>query len=463
MFRIDVDFDPNIDPVSLVKETYLNPRSIDPYRCTYTRKNGVSFTAPRLSFQRLTGRYDEPALFSSAASQLRLFADRAEGALKRAKAPVPEETKATIEEARSEAAMIDLIATHYFNFGSHQKEGRNNPRGVMTRDTYTKAAHLACLKEMIPEGKLTLVGEQEAAMARVVPHVFRDEILSDLFEWHVISFDKKAKKGQILERTNKFDRSFRAFRTSNPELSIPEALRKWTGSRLTAAFRTDESGAPTPFPGSNFASKAFPALWITSPIQVGGETNKVVGFPILSPRYREKYRLLKLDDATMDADLNAAIARRVINATLQPASTFMNALRERISFAQRAGGRSNRSGGTYVNGACYNPRILIALLNIFRVHYNFFELRQYVSAINKHEETAYVAQGTTSIAVPGSSRRIEVPQRRRLAPVKRTPAMRAGIHGVDRNDEKPKVPQMDELLYEPWLFHGTPLWDKLKD
>ena len=33
----------------------------------------------------------------------------------------------------------------------------------------------------------------------------------------------------------------------------------------------------------------------------------------------------------------------------------MNVLRERLSFTKRAGGRSARDAGSYVNGACYNP------------------------------------------------------------------------------------------------------------
>ena len=55
----------------------------------------------------------------------------------------------------------------------------------------------------------------------------------------------------------------------------------------------------------------------------------------------------------------------------------MNAIRERVSIIQRAGGRSSRVGATYINGAAYIPRVLIALMNIWRVHYNFFDWRPY--------------------------------------------------------------------------------------
>lgn len=242
-----------------------------------------------------------------------------------------------------------------------------------------------------------------------------------------------------------------------------EELHFWAESRLLPSFREDRSGARSVFPGPNFASRAFPPLWIRSPLQVGGETDKSVGFPILSPRYRAGYRALGFQDDITEPLLREAITRRVIQATLQPASTFMNALRERVSFARRAGGRSTRTGGgKYVNGACYNPRVLIALLNIYRVYYNFFELRQYISPINRHEETEEVAAGTTSLMIPGTSDRIEVPKRRRAAPLKRTPAMRAGIVKVDPADETPRVPELNKVLYRPWLFYGTPLFGKLE-
>ncbi len=41
-------------------------------------------------------------------------------------------------------------------------------------------------------------------------------------------------------------------------------------------------------------------------------------------------------------------------------------------------------GGTYIQGAIFNPRTLISILNIFRGHCNFFEPRQYTCP---HDET----------------------------------------------------------------------------
>lgn len=361
------------------------------------------------------------------------------------------------------ALVIWEISNLYFNFAASERDSRNTFSGIMTRDTYTKAASLACLKNMVPYGKLTIISEQEAAMARVVPHVFRDAIIADLFEWHVITYDKTAKKPAILRRTKAFQDAFRIFRKENPDLDAWDALHVWTEERLVPAFRQDDDGNETgPFASSNFSTRAIPALWLQSPIQAAGETNKVVGFPILSPRYRSDYRKLTTREDLDPGPLRDAITRRVIRATLQPAATFCNALRERVSFTRRAGGRAARSGPSYINGTCFDPRVLIALLNIYRVYYNFFELRQYVSPLNKHEATDYAPAGTKRVKVPGSDTVVEVPQERRLTPILRTPAMRAGIHEVDPEDKTPAPPDLSRVLYQPWLFHGTPLWSKLQ-
>lgn len=102
-----------------------------------------------------------------------------------------------------------------------------------------------------------------------------------------------------------------------------------------------------------------------------------------------------------------------------------------------------------MDGASYNPRVLIAVLDIHRVWYNWFEPRQHVSPINKHDETTHVQEGTTSLPLPWTRARLVLPRRRRLAPVKRTPAMRAGIRESRPGDEAPKPPDLARVLYKP--------------
>lgn len=108
-------------------------------------------------------RFDESALFSSAVSQLRLFAAKADDVVSRSAGPMDPATRQVIYDARQKADSMEMLGGRYFNFGAAERAGRNAFTGIMTRRTYTKAAHLACLKEMLPDGRITLVGDREAA------------------------------------------------------------------------------------------------------------------------------------------------------------------------------------------------------------------------------------------------------------------------------------------------------------
>lgn len=503
VFRCDVDFDPTVDPLAEIEEAYFREPGGSNLRKEYRNSDG-SFTAPLLHFQRPTARFDEPALFAAAEKRLRHFVFRTEKAFDATETPLTDEAHQAICRSNKRADEIEYIQQHWFNFVKHERDSRNSFDGIMTRDTYTKAASLACLKSMVPPGKITLVGEQEAAMARVVPHVFREEILADRFEWVVIGFNKEATNGLIDFRKSEYRETLVAFKKAHPAMEPWVAFQTWTAANLRPANRKTPDGNISPWPGSNFASSQFPRLWLRSPIQVANEIDKTVGFPILSPRYRDAYRSLGIDSQITDPDLRGAITRRVVMATIQPVSTFMNAIRERVSIIQRAGGRSARKGPSYINGAAYSARVLIAMMNIWRVHYNFFDWRDYASPINPKNVAEEIEPRTRQLAVPGTNKTILVPLRRSTETQRTTPAMRMGVHipsgqdkpdaeayGLDepgpnvekvadsvrecisesdskpkkvdrRNDDRPYLPDLSRILYQPWLFHGTPMWAKLQ-
>jgi hypothetical protein len=100
---------------------------------------------------------------------------------------------------------------------------------------------------------------------------------------------------------------------------------------MRAAFHNAQGGQ-RPWPISNFHGPAFPQVWVHSPIQASGETNKVVGFPVLPRRTRTALKQLYFADEITAPWLRDEIGELVWRATLQPASTFMNSLRERLWF-----------------------------------------------------------------------------------------------------------------------------------
>ena len=232
--------------------------------------------------------------------------------------------------------------------------------GMMVRQTYTKAAHLTCLKEMLPKGKITLVGEQESQTTRVAPHIFRNLIKEDLFEWFVIAFDKKASEPRTAKRIADSNSRLKAYKANFPaklqaDMSDYEIMEMYCAEYLKTEFTEDRFRNRSPYANKTFESLQFPQVWIRSPVQHIGETEKVIGFPLLRRKYRAKLKRMAFDQEVQDPELRAALARRALKATIQPVSSFMNSLRRRTSPTERAGGKGARSGPSFISGAMYNP------------------------------------------------------------------------------------------------------------
>jgi hypothetical protein len=94
-------------------------------------------------------------------------------------------------------------------------------------------------------------------MARVVPHIFRKEILADRFEWAVVGFNKKPSIGLIETRQAESRDSLRNWRNMHPNLEHWDALASWASANLKPAVRKAANDNVYRWPGSNFASVSF--------------------------------------------------------------------------------------------------------------------------------------------------------------------------------------------------------------
>lgn len=474
VYRIDVDFDPTVDPATLFERSYVDPSSAPTnLRRTYTQSSGLSFTAPLMGFQRPTGRLDEQHFFAAAANQLRVFRDQAAERMPALSSVERQERDATMVDLSRRIGLIETIHNRYFNLHESRRDHRTPFSGAMTRDTYTKAAHFMLLREMLPAGTFRLITEQEGMLPRLLPVAFREEIREDRLIWLVTTFDKEVTKPQMQRRVAAFKNELDWFvgdlQQSDPDteaaMTSGERLRSFVAAKMVAAFRTNHHGAALPFQADNYRQPFMPKLWIRSPLQTAGETNKVVGFPLMRSWRRAQIKDLPCDQPTteLNDDLRAALAYHVASATLQPISTFFNALRERLSFARRAGGRAARTGPSYVSGAAFNPAVLIAVLNIFRVYYNWFEARQYVAPWLESADAPPGPEMTTR-RIPGTDRVVRMAKRQVRKPVHRTPAMRLGIQRIEQDRHGALVmPSLHRVLYRPWIYWGTPVWDKMEN
>ncbi|WP_291733189.1 hypothetical protein [Leisingera sp. F5] len=154
---------------------------------------------------------------------------------------------------------MDEIRNEYFAFEETNRDFRGSFNGIMVKRTCTKAAHLACLRDMLPSGKITLAGEQDGTMTRVVPHVFRDMINEDLFEWFVITFGKNAATNTANSRIEAYEEKLAAFKeqaalNSQEIQEDHKLLSLFCAQEMRVAIGADLRGSPGPFPISSHRS-----------------------------------------------------------------------------------------------------------------------------------------------------------------------------------------------------------------
>lgn len=469
VYRIDVDFDPRITPLELFRQTYLDDNGA-PTNLRRNYPNTKIGSAPLFSWQRPTGRLHESQFFAACINELRAFRAKARRRMPQNSQIASDARAGVLAEVDLRMEEIRTIGEKWFGFPADTTDTRGSFRGMTTRDIYTKAAHFVLLREMLPSGRIVLTTEQEATLPAILPHVFSREIRENRFTWLAMTFAKAAKKPEILGKVKRYRTDWRRFRDDGmsccrfPVDADAETItRAFIAERMTVATRGEDD--PAPWPISNYRVPAFPVVWLRAPTQASGELDKVVGFPIVPRGLRDELKAMPFDVdlAQLDPATRDELADLVWKATLQPASTFMNSVRERLSAAARAGTGGARVGGSYIQGAIFNPKTLISLLNIFRVHYNFFEARPYASPFDGDDNPALAVRLTPrSLRMPGTNERIELKPRARRTPDRKTPAMRHGMDAfVRRKTGKTDVPSLHRLIYRPWLYAGTRVGAKL--
>lgn len=464
VYRLDVGFDPRITPLDLFNATYLDDQG-EPKDIRQEYPESKNPTAPKFSWQRPTGRLHEPQFFEACVNEIVAFEHRAKRRMPSRSKSQRKERDAVFARTAGMKKQIRTIAEDWFGFAIDNADQRRSFKGMATRDIYTKAAHLVLVKEMLRLGRICLTTEQEATLPPLVPHIFDQEIREDRFSWMVMSFNKKATKPEKLRKVKTYRDDRWQFHNSGMfdgifaiETPAREITEAYIAKKMTVAQRPSGQA----FQISNYKINAFPSLWVRSPTQASGEIDKVVGFPILPRAMRRSMKSLPDNPEDILREMREELAPWIYKATLQPVSTFMNSLRERLSSADRAGHGGARVGGSYVQGAIFNPKTLIQLLNIFRVHYNFFELRPYASPfddIDAHVDALIDPKPrpkSRALRIPGTDAIVDIPARARRSPQRRTPAMRHGIDARKRrkNDEE-VAPDIYRILYRPRLFAGT--------
>ena len=162
--------------------------------------------------------------------RLRPFAGRTARAFDPDKLPLSAEVREAVDAAVSRADRIEVPKERRFVLVGTERDRRNGFDGIMTRETCTRAASPAALEATLPRGKIALVGEGKSRMARVVPHMVREEIPADRFAWAVVGGDegatidtpeaRRAASGQGIEAGR---RPFLACPPGRPARALPKS------------------------------------------------------------------------------------------------------------------------------------------------------------------------------------------------------------------------------------------------
>lgn len=222
------------------------------------------------------------------------------------------------------------------------KNGKN-VKGMQVLVSYTMTSHFVYLKELLAKTKtLTLYNDKEGSIANIIKNIFKDRILNNSLEAFIISINKarkdqsRKKKENLSEQASK---EFKKFKSNNPNLSDFDAKSKFFDHNWNNAITTNNT------------------KWHAHPTPSAEEPDKVINW--ITER--------------KDKDTNK-ISPLMVMATLNATDRFFLSLRRRITFFERSISSASgiKSIGSKWSGyAAYNPAVLVKLLEIFRVYYNF--------------------------------------------------------------------------------------------
>jgi transposase-like protein len=216
-------------------------------------------------------------------------------------------------------------------------------KGMQVLESYTMAAHFVYLKELLANtDSLTLYNDKEGSIANIIKNIFKDRILDDSLEAFLVGINKnkrtesRNKKELISEQALK---EFREFKSDNFDLSDFDAKAEFIKQNWNNSITTNNT------------------KWHAHPTPSPEEPDKVINW--ITERQGKNIN---------------HITPLMVMATLNATDRFFLSLRRRITFFERSISSSSglKSIGSKWSGyAAYNPAVLIKVLEIFRIYYNF--------------------------------------------------------------------------------------------
>lgn len=216
-------------------------------------------------------------------------------------------------------------------------------QGMQTRLEYTLYAHFYLLHRMFQDvSKVRFYMDQESGIRAAFMAAFRDEVKTHRADAFYVSINKTLTVPNKQAAMNDSRERFKLEQQANPGLTDTELTIKMVVDQLRQAKAIGQ----------------YNDLWVSHP------------FPNMSEP--EKAACHLTDQGQYSAE---HLARLYLKASLHPIDRFFMLVRRRLSPLERPTSSSANAGRRWYSYSPYNPEIVVKLLDIFRVYYNYCQFK----------------------------------------------------------------------------------------
>lgn len=218
-------------------------------------------------------------------------------------------------------------------------EVRLPANGMQTHLDYTAYGHYFLLRELLQGAKkLRFFIDQDSALRAACLSAFQKEISARKADAFYVRINKNMvtgqKRGSIQEATKRFNEAMLRY----PNLAEREAKIELVKEQFPLMQKIGKWGD----------------RWMIHPLPTMGEPEKAV------------CHLTDLGDYDPDH-----LARLFLKATMHPIDRFFMQIRNRLSYLSRPSTSASSSRRIWFGTSAYNPEMIVKILEIFRVYYNY--------------------------------------------------------------------------------------------
>lgn len=211
--------------------------------------------------------------------------------------------------------------------------------GMQTHLDYTAYGHFFLLKKLLPNaGKYRFFTDQDSAIRAACLSAFQQDIAERRADAFYIRINKHMVTGQKRASTQRAKRDVNEAKERFPDLSDGQIKIELIKEQFPKMQKIGKWGD----------------RWMTHPFPTMGEPDKAVC-------YLTDYQ--DLDDDHL--------ANLYLKATMHPIDRFFMQIRSRLSYLVRPPSTASSTRRLWFGNSAYNPEMIVKVLDIFRVYYNY--------------------------------------------------------------------------------------------